>query len=106
MKVIQFVNGIPKTVNLTGTVNFYEATVPVTTAIGVAGTGYDANHLVFTLPNSQTYDGTKNVLLVYLNGVLQESGVDFNYTNSSSATTVTFLSAVIQSARVQFLIGQ
>jgi len=90
---IKFVNGVPTTVEVQATpdLTYYDESIPVTTDIGTPGTGYDAAHEVFTLPNAETYDATKDQLKVEVNGVGQVEGVHFNYGSGTEATTITFL---------------
>jgi len=85
-----------------GTLTYYDSSVLVTTDIGVAGTGYNNSHTIFTLPNSETYNGTIDELLVFVNGIAWEDGVDFNYQNSTTATTITALTAIPKNSRVRF----
>ena len=99
-KVLQLVNGLPTMVNIPLT--NYDESIEVTTDIGTPGTGYDSDHKVFTLPNSETYDGTTDELKVERNGVGQVEGVHFDYTASSTATTITFINAIPKNARVRF----
>lgn len=83
-------------------VTIYDASILVTTDIGVAGTGYDAPHLVFTLPNGETYDGNRYDLEVYVDGLAYVAGVEFNYGAGGAATTVEFVSAIQKFSRVRF----
>lgn len=101
MRTIQFVNGIPTTV-VSG-LSQYDESILVTTEIGVSGTGYNAAHTVFTLPSAETYDGTINELKVEVNGFGQVEGVEYNYDNNSTATTVTFITPISKDARVRFI---
>jgi len=101
-KFLKLVGGIPKSTDVTATINQYDESVPVTTDIGTAGAGYDAAHKVFTLPNAETYDGTIDELKVDVNGVGQVEGVEYNYDNNVAATTVTFIDAIPKNARVRF----
>ena len=100
------VNDIPTLVDeaLGGGISYQES-VPVTTVIGVSGTGYDSAHIVFTLPNAKTYDGASlDELIVSRNGVVLTEGTDYNYENSASATTITMTVAQPKNSRIQFTI--
>ena len=108
-KIIRLINGIPTAVLISsGTPTVYDESILVTTDIGVAGTGYNSGHTIFTLPNGMTYDGTKNELQVYIgdyiNGGLKLiEGVDFLYGLTSSETTITLTKAVPKNIRVGFV---
>jgi len=103
MKVTQTVNGIPTAV-LT-TITHYDKTILVTTAIGVSGSGYSADHLTFTLPNGETYDSSTDELQVEYNGAGQHDGVEFDYEVSATATTIIFkaANAVPKDGRIRFI---
>lgn len=103
-KRIQYVNGIPTTVD--SEVSYYDESILVTTEIGVSGTGYTSDHKTFTLPNAKTYDGTKDQLKVQVNGVGQVEGVHFTYGSGGSETTFTFINAVLKNALVRMTITQ
>lgn len=103
-KAIRFIDGIPTTIDLTASVSHYDESIPVTTEIGVAGTGYDSTHKIFTLPNAQTYDSTTDELKTQINGIGQVEGVSFNYTVGAASTTITFVNAIPKNARVRFII--
>jgi hypothetical protein len=83
-------------------INYYDAGITITTDVGEAGAGYNADHTIFTLPEGQTYNGTTSELLVFVNGILYEDGIDFNYDNNTTATTVTFFSSLPKDTRVRF----
>jgi len=102
MRVVRYINGIPTTVDLSTTINYYDESILVSQPIGTPGTGYNDAHTIFTLPNAETYDGTIDQLKIYVNGVAQVEGVDFTYEASASATTITFTEAIPQNARVRF----
>jgi len=104
-KFLKFVNGIPTMIEVTASASlaYYDESVPVTTEIGVAGTGYNAAHTVFTLPNSETYDGTNSELRVQVNGVGQVPGVDVTYGGGVSETQVTLTEPVPNTGRVRFI---
>jgi len=79
-KLLSLKNGIPLVLNI---------------AIGSA---YDAFSTLgadlsgaFTLPNSQTYVLNNNELIVWVDGVAQVQGLDYNET---STTSITFLKSV------------
>jgi hypothetical protein len=102
MKALQLIGGLPKTIELSTVLNYYDETTLVTTEIGVAGTGYNAAHTVFTLPNGETYDGTIDQLEVEVNGVGQIDGINYDYEDSVAASYITFLDAIPKNARVRF----
>lgn len=97
-KYIKLVSGLPVTEDET----FYDASIYVTTEIGIPGTGYSSDHTIFTLPNSQTYDGTTNELEVWCNEARWEPGIHFSYQLSTSATTITTLTAIPNESRIRF----
>jgi len=108
---ITFVNAVPKnarvgfkkvTTSSIASFEHYDADVPVTTDIGTPGSNYDAAHLVFTLPFSETYDATVSQLNVEVEGKGQYEGVDFNYGSGVDATTVTFLYPIPNGTTVRF----
>ena len=107
-KVVRLIAGIPTTVEISaGAPTIYDASILVTTEIGIAGTGYDAAHLVFTLPNAMTYNGTKEELEVFVGdntsgGLAQVEGVDFTYGVGTTETTITMTRAMPKDARVRF----
>lgn len=107
-KVVRLIAGIPTTVEITtGGVSIYDASILITTEIGVAGTGYNAAHTVFTLPNAMTYDGTKEELEVFAGddtdgGNALVEGIDFTYGGSTSETTITTTRAMPNGMRIRF----
>lgn len=109
VKIVQMVNRIPTTVEVnTGGATVYNESVLVTTEIGVAGTGYNAAHTVFTLPNGETYNGTKKELQIHqgdnaTGGIWLVEGVHFEYGPGIAETTITMLKAVPKDARITFI---
>jgi hypothetical protein len=101
MKAIKLVSGIPTMTEITTSITQYDQSILVNTEIGVSGTGYNSAHTIFTLPNSETYNGTIDELKVEVNGVGQIEGVDYNYDNNASATTFTFIIAIPKNARIR-----
>src|SRR5687768_1989443 len=91
-KSLRLVNGFPTEVE--DVVYFYDKTIVVNTEIGVAGTGYDADHLVFTLPDGETYDGSLNQLVVIVNEVVY--GNDKITLGPGTAETTVTLSVAVQ----------
>jgi hypothetical protein len=88
-----------------GNMGYYDISIPVTTEIGVSGTGYNVAHTTFTLPNAQTYDGTAagDPLKLDLNGVGLLRGDDFSYEFDLAATTVIFNTPMPKGSRVRFI---
>ena len=70
-------NGIPYSTNIAGIGGAYDQSVTLTSTLSGA----------FTLPNGQTYNVGNFELLVIVDGIVQEVGMD--YTESSN-TTITF----------------
>jgi len=97
----RFINGVPTAV--TTFLIHYDESILVTTEIGVSGTGYNAAHTEFTLPNGETYDGTTSELLVEINGLGQVEGITFNYGISESESKITFITAIPKNARIRFI---
>jgi len=96
-----------KVVGLGGTLTFYDESILITTEIGVAGTGYNAAHTEFTLPNAKTYNGTIDALEVFAGdnldgGLSLVEGVDFDYENSTTATKVTTTKGLPKNIRIRF----
>lgn len=93
---------IVKGTTVKATFTQYDQYVNVTTAVGVAGTGYDSTHTIFTLPNGGVYDGTTTALQVFCNEAQWDSGVHFNYQNKTNATYITTLTAIPQNSSIRF----
>lgn len=105
MRYTKFIDGIPTEVSeAVGGGISYQESVPVTNDVGNSGTGYDADHLVFTLPNGKTYDGTLDELMVSRNGVDWNEGVEYTYEASATATTITCTDAQPKYSRIEFKI--
>jgi hypothetical protein len=108
-KIIRLINGVPTAVLVsTGAPSIYDESILVTTDIGVAGTGYNSAHTIFTLPNGMTYDGTKSELQIFIGDYVNGGsklieGVDFTYGITSSETTITLIRAVPKNIRVGFV---
>lgn len=98
---INFVNDIPTASQ--SSVQYYDETLPVTTDIGVSGTGYNAAHTEFTLPNSETYNGNIDQLKVLINKIPQTEGDGFTYDASSVATKITTSVPLKNGAEVRFV---
>jgi hypothetical protein len=101
-KFLKLSGGIPTGADVTASINYYDESVPITTDIGTPGTGYNDAHTRFTLPNSETYDGTTNQLEVFCNEAQWEPGIHFNYQNSSSATYIDTIAAIPKDNRIRF----
>lgn len=89
-KALQLVNGVARMVSQD---DLYEQTIVVsgTTSSGTA----------VTLPSSATY--TSDELQVYVNNILQETVLDYNYVGGSPPRTqVTFTFDLIDGDRVRF----
>ena len=56
------------------------------------------------LPATQTYDSTE--LDVYLDGILVEVGVDYNYVGTAPRTQVSFIYDLTNNERVNFVIDR
>lgn len=92
-RYIKHINGIPTTVDeaLSAT---YQAVYNVSSALSI-------NDQI-TLPNSETYDGTKEELKVERNGVGWIEGTHYQYQNNSSATYITVLIDVPSGGTIEF----
>lgn len=82
--------------------NFYDVSILVTTEIGSSGSGYNAAHTEFTLPNDETYDGLTNKLLVMCNEATWENGVHFDYQELPNATKITTYVPISIGNRIRF----
>lgn len=100
--VIGFVNDIPTAISPGGlsAIDFYAETIAVTTEIGVAGTGYNAAHTVFTVPAGRLYNGLIPQLWIDVNGFWKTADIDFDYEASANASTFTFFTPIPKDARV------
>ena len=90
-KTLQLLNGIPRSVE-TAVADLYDATYVVESPIS-SGTP-------ITLPGSETY--TDQELFVFLNDILQEVVLDYNYEDSPPRPEISFTFDLIAGDRVRF----
>lgn len=108
------VNGFPTTVNIdAGGIAIYEESILVTNDIGSSGTGYNAAHTEFTLPNAKTYDGSggKRSIEVFTGdtvngGVKLVRDVDVTFGTGVAETTFTTARAMPKDTRLNIRITE
>lgn len=109
VKLVQMINRVPTTVEVsTGSVSVYNESLLVNTEIGVEGVGYNKDHTEFTLPNGETYDGTKKELQVHqgdtaTGGIWLVEGVHFEYGIGNIETKITMMKPVPRDSRITFI---
>ena len=92
MKALKLVNGIPRLVELAAA---YDEVYAISTTI--------ATGTPITLPNSGSYTTGKD-LIVFLNDVLLEPIIDYNYVGSSPRTQITLTFDLYNKDRIRFRI--
>lgn len=88
---LKLVNGIPRMVNLAGSI--YDETYTVPNGGLITGTN-------ITLPSSGTYVGAE--LTVFLNGQYMQPVVDYTYVGSGTKTQIAFTFDLLEGELVRF----